>query len=58
MSSSYELYKRIIGTLYPLVNVSNRKQLQNWVWIIVGILQANAVVLTSSRAATTTASRL
>lgn len=45
MSSSYELYKRIIGTLYPLVSVSNRKQLQNWVWIIVGILQANAVSL-------------
>lgn len=45
MSSSYELYRRIIGTLHPLVSVSNRKQLQNWVWIIVGILQANAVSL-------------
>ena len=45
MSSSYELYKRIIGTLYPLVSVSHQKQLQNWVWIIVGILQANSVSL-------------
>lgn len=45
MSSSYELYKRIIGTLHPLVPFTNRKQLQNWVWIIVGILQANAVSL-------------
>jgi hypothetical protein len=45
MSSSYELYKRIIGTLHPLVSVSNQKQLQNWVWIIVGILQANSIHL-------------
>lgn len=45
MSSSYELYKRIIVTLHPLVSVSNRKQLSNWVWIIVGIIQANSVNL-------------
>jgi len=45
MSSSLELYKRIIGTLHPLVPFSNRKQLSNWVWIIVGILQAHSVNL-------------
>jgi hypothetical protein len=45
MSSSHELYKRIIVTLHPLVSVSNRKQLSNWVWIIVGMLQANSVNL-------------
>lgn len=45
MSSSYELYKRIIGTLHPLVPFTNRKQLNNWVWIIVGILQTNSVHL-------------
>jgi hypothetical protein len=45
MSSSLELYKRIIVTLHPLVSVSNRKQLSNWVWVIVGILQANSVNL-------------
>lgn len=45
MSSSQELYKRIIYTLGPLVSVSNLKQLSNWVWISVGILQANSVNL-------------
>jgi hypothetical protein len=45
MSSSLELYKRIIVTLHPLVRVSNRKQLSNWVWIIVGMIQANSVNL-------------
>jgi hypothetical protein len=45
MSSSHELYKRIIVTLGPLVSVSNLKQLSNWVWISVGIIQANSVNL-------------
>lgn len=45
MSSSHELYKRIIGTLGPLVSVSNLKQLSNWIWLSVGILQANSVNL-------------
>ena len=45
MSSSYELYNRIIGTLRPLVTVTNRKQLNNWVWIIVGILLAESIAL-------------
>jgi hypothetical protein len=45
MSSSQELYRRIIGTLHPLVPFTNRKQLSNWVWIIVGILQGQSVHL-------------
>ena len=45
MSSSHELYRRIIVTLGPLVSVSNLKQLSNWVWISVGIIQANSVNL-------------
>jgi hypothetical protein len=45
MSSSHELYNRIFLTLRPLVAVSNIKQLNNWVWIVVGILQANSIAL-------------
>ncbi len=45
MSSSHELYNRIFLTLRPLVAVSNIKQLNNWVWIIVGILQANSIAV-------------
>jgi hypothetical protein len=45
MSSCDELYNRLIQTVQPLVLVSNRKQLANWMWIVVGIVQANAVAL-------------
>ncbi len=45
MSSSHELYNRIFLTLRPLVAVSNIKQLNNWVWIVVGILQAHSIAL-------------
>jgi hypothetical protein len=45
MSSSHELYNRIIRTVRPLVAVSNIKQLNNWVWIVVGILQAESIAL-------------
>ncbi len=45
MSSSHELYNRIFLTLRPLVAVSNIKQLNNWVWMVVGILQANSIAL-------------
>lgn len=45
MSSGLELYKRIICTFGPLVSVSNLKQLSNWVWMSVGIIQANSVNL-------------
>lgn len=50
MSSSLELYNRLFATIEPLVSVSNIKQLANWLWITVGILQANSVAL--SRIAT------
>jgi hypothetical protein len=45
MSSSQELYNRIIVTLRPLVPVTNLKQLNNWAWLVVGILQANSINL-------------
>jgi Transposase DDE domain len=45
MSSCDELYNRLMQTVQPLVRVSNRKQLANWMWIVVGILQANAIAL-------------
>ncbi len=45
MSSCDELYNRLMQTVQPLVRVSNRKQLANWMWIVVGILQANAIGL-------------
>ena len=45
MSSSYELYIRIIGTVRPLVTVSNLKQLNTWVWLAVSILQARSIAL-------------
>src|SRR5512136_2512406 len=45
MSSCDEVYNRLIQTVQPLVLVSNRKQLANWMWIVVGIVQANAVAL-------------
>lgn len=45
MSSSHELYNRLMETIQPLVAVSHRNQLANWMWITVGILQAKAVAL-------------
>lgn len=45
MSSSRELYTRVINTLSPLVSVAHIAQLSNWVWIVVGMLQANSVAL-------------
>ena len=45
MSSSQELYTRLIQTLSPLVNVAHIAHLTNWVWIVVGILQANSMAL-------------
>ncbi len=45
MSSSDELYNRIIRTVRPLVAVSNIKQLNTWVWLAVGILQARSIAL-------------
>lgn len=45
MSSSQELYTRVIHTLSPLVNVAHIAHLTNWVWIVVGIMQAQSVAL-------------
>lgn len=45
MSSSQELYNRLYGTLKELVPVSNRKQLTNWIWIVVGLLLGRSPAL-------------
>jgi hypothetical protein len=42
MSSSQELYDRLNEKLREMVQVQNRKQVTNWVWIIVGILQSQS----------------
>jgi hypothetical protein len=42
MSSSDELYNRLDEKLRELVPVKNRKQVTNWIWIIVGILQSQS----------------
>lgn len=42
MSSSQELYNRLDEKLSALVPVKNRKQVTNWIWIIVGILQSQS----------------
>ena len=45
MSSSQELYNRLDEKLRALVQVKNRKQVTNWIWIIVGILQSQSAHL-------------
>lgn len=45
MSSSDELYSRLNEKLRDLVHVENRKQVTNWIWIIVGILQSQSLNL-------------
>jgi len=45
MSSSRELYTRVIHTLSPLVSVAHIAHLTNWAWIVVGMLQANSMAL-------------
>ncbi len=42
MSSSQELYNRLNEKLRELVHVKNRKQITNWIWIVVGILQSQS----------------
>jgi hypothetical protein len=39
MSSSQELYNRLNEKLRELVHVKNGKQVTNWIWVVVGILQ-------------------
>ena len=42
MSSSNELYNRLREKLSALVRVKNGKQVSNWIWIVVGILQSES----------------
>jgi len=42
MSSSQELYNQLSEKLRELVSVKNSKQITNWVWIVVGILQSES----------------
>ena len=42
MSSSQELYNHLNEKLRELVHVRNGKQVTNWIWIIVGILQSQS----------------
>ena len=45
MSSSQELYTRLINTRRPVVSVAHIAHLTNWAWIVVEILQANSIAL-------------
>lgn len=45
MSSSDELYQRLIGTMGTLVSVKHIAELKNWIWIVVGILQSESIAL-------------
>jgi len=45
MSISQELYNRLSETIPPLVRVSNRKQITNWLWIVVGLVLGNSPAL-------------
>lgn len=45
MSSSQELYHRLIETIRPLVKISHVRHVNNWIWITVGLLQANSMAL-------------
>lgn len=42
MSSSQELYNQLSKKLRELVPVKNSKQITNWIWIVVGILQSES----------------
>jgi hypothetical protein len=42
MSSSQELYNQLSEKLRELVTVKNSKQVINWIWIVVGILQSES----------------
>ena len=45
MSSSRELYNRLIAIMKCLVSPAHSHHLTNWMWIVVGILQANSMAL-------------
>jgi len=42
MSSSQELYNQLSEKLRELVSVKNSKQVTNWIWIVVGMLQSES----------------
>jgi len=42
MSSSQELYNQLSEKLRELVSVKNSKQITNWIWIVVGMLQSES----------------
>jgi len=42
MSSSQELYNRLNEKLRELVHVKNGKQVTNWIWIVVGMLESQS----------------
>ena len=44
MSSSQELYNHLNKKLRELVHVKNGKQMTNWIWIIVGMLQSRSSI--------------
>lgn len=48
MSSSLELYNRLNEKLRALVRVKNGKQVSNWIWVVVGILQSNTCHLSQA----------
>jgi hypothetical protein len=48
MSSSQELYDRLNEKLRELVHVKNSKQVTNWIWIVVGILQSDSCNLSKA----------
>jgi hypothetical protein len=45
MSTSEELYNRLLETLSTLVHVRHIAELKNWTWIVAGILQSQSVGL-------------
>lgn len=42
MSSSQELYNQLSKKMRELVSVKNSKQISNWIWVVVGILQSES----------------
>ena len=48
MNSSQQLYNQLNKKMSELVKVKNRKQLANWIWIIVGI-EVDPIVKTRKR---------
>ncbi len=45
MSSSKELYNGLHEKLNELIRVKNHKQISNWIWIVVGVIQSESANL-------------